>query len=93
MGGGLGKGGSGLSEGIDHDAPERQIHAYFAGGSVWVRNGGRHYHATDSCERINPGCLEVTLNLDQRGYPEMLNRNGLGYSPCPICAMITFPED
>jgi hypothetical protein len=87
------KGGSGLTEGTDRDAWERRIHARFAGGSVWVRNGGRHYHVTASCERINPGCLEVTLNLDQRGYPDMLNKNGLGYSPCPSCAWITLPED
>ena len=69
------------------------MHAHFAGRSVWVRSGGRVYHVASTCERINPGCYEVTLTLDQGGLPEMRNRNGQMYQPCPDCAAITWPEN
>jgi hypothetical protein len=77
-----------LSEGIDSDAWDRQIHAHFAGQSVWVRSGGRYYHVSSACERINPGCYEVTLTLDYGGLPEMRNRFGGAFHPCPDCSAI-----
>lgn len=66
---------------------EKSIHARFAGKTVWVRFSGSHYHASHKCSHVDHDYYSATLELTKRGFPDLRNRSGDAYMPCPACVL------